>query len=63
MVLDDLLNSAGASKEISKLFTLQGHNKNLTGIFIVQNLFYHYQEMRTFSLNDHYLVLYRNPTD
>ena len=63
VLLDDLMTSAGESKQISKLFTQEAHHKNLTVIFIVQNVFYHGREMRTISLNTHYLVLYKNPRD
>ena len=63
VVLDDLLTSAGESKQISKLFIQDAHHKNLTVIFIVQNVFYHGREMRTISLNAHYLVLTKNPRD
>ena len=63
VVLDDLMTSAGESKQISKLFTLEAHHKNLTVIFIVQNVFYHGREMRTISINAHYLVLYKSPRD
>ena len=63
MVIDDLMTSAGDSKQISKLFTQEAHHRNLTVIFIVQNLFYQWREMNTISLNAHYLVLYKNPRD
>ena len=51
VVLDDLMTSAGESKQISKLFTQEAHTKNLTVIFIVQIVFYHGREMRPISLN------------
>ena len=67
LVLDDLMTSAGESKQISKLFTQEAHHKNLTVIFIVHNLFYQGREMSTICnaiiLNAHYLVLYKNPRD
>ena len=63
VVIDDLMSHAGESKRISKLFTEESHHRNLTVIFIVQNLFYQGKEMRTISLNAHYLVLYKNPRD
>ena len=63
VIIDDLMSSAGDSKQISKLFTQESHHKNLTVIFLVQNLFYHGKEMRNISLNAHYLVLYKNPRD
>ena len=63
VVLDDLMSSAGESKIITELFTQASHHKNLTVIFIVQNLFYQGKAMRTISLNAHYFVLYKNPRD
>ncbi|KAF0146916.1 MAG: hypothetical protein FD143_3170, partial [Ignavibacteria bacterium] len=63
VIIDDLMSSAGDSKQISQLFTQESHHKNLTVIFLVQNLFYHGKEMRNISLNAHYLVLYKNPRD
>ena len=63
VIIDDLMASAGDSKQISKLFTQDSHHKNLTVVFLVQNLFYHGKEMRNISLNAHYLVVYKNPRD
>ena len=63
VVLDDLMTNGGDSKQISALFTQESHHRNLTVIFIIQNLFYHGKEMRTITLNAHYLVLYKNPRD
>ena len=63
LIIDDLMSSAGDSKQISKLFTQESHHKNLTVFFLVQNLFYHGKEMRNISLNAHYLVVYKNPRD
>ena len=63
VVLDDLMATAGDSKRIAKLFTQEAHHRNLTVIFIIQNLFNQGKEMRTISLNAHYLVLYKNPRD
>ncbi|KAF0143323.1 MAG: hypothetical protein FD143_3441 [Ignavibacteria bacterium] len=63
VIIDDLMSTAGDSKLISKLFTQESHHKNLTVVFLVQNLFYHGKEMRNISLNAHYLVMYKNPRD
>ena len=63
VIIDDLMSSAADSKRISKLFTQVSHHRNLTVIFIIQNLFNQGREMRTISLNAHYLVLYKNPRD
>ena len=63
VIIDDLMSSAGDSKQISQLFTQESHHKNLTVIFLVQNLFFQGKEMRNISLNAHYMVLYKNPRD
>ena len=57
------MTSAGESKQISKLFTKEAHQKYVTVIGIVQNVFYHGRVMRTISLYAHYLLLYKNPRD
>ena len=63
VVIDDLMTRAGDSKRVSALFTQESHHRNLTVIFIVQNLFYQGREMRNISLNGQYFVIYKNPRD
>ena len=63
LIMDDLMEKAGNSKMAANLFTQGSHHRNLTIIFLIQNLFYKSKEMRTISLNSHYLVLYKNPRD
>jgi len=63
IVLDDLMQKAGKSNEISKLFTLGMHHKNISVALIVQNFFHQATSMRNISLNSHYLVLFKNPRD
>ena len=63
IVIDDLMSRAGDSKRVSALFTQESHHRNLTVIFIVQNLFYQGREMRNISLNGQYFVIYKNPRD
>ena len=63
VVIDDLMSRAGDSKRVSALFTQESHHRNLTVIFIVQNLFYQGREMRNISLNGQYFVIYKNPRD
>jgi cellulose biosynthesis protein BcsQ len=48
---------------ITKLFAQGSHHRNLTIIYIVQNIFNQSKEMRNVSLNSHYLVLFKNPRD
>ena len=45
------------------LFTRGSHHRNLSVIYIVQNLFHQGKGSRSISLNSHYLVLFKNPRD
>ena len=63
VVIDDLMSESGNNKKISELFTKGSHHHNLSVILILQNLFYRGTEMRTISLNAHYMVLFKNPRD
>ena len=53
----------GVDQRISSLFTKGSHHRNLSVIYIVQNLFDQHKEHRTISLNAHYLVIFKNPRD
>ena len=59
LVIDDQMSRD--RKYIEKLFTQGSHHRNLTVILIVQNLFQ--KELRTISLNSHYIVLMKNSRD
>jgi hypothetical protein len=59
LVLDDLMHEL--NQEIEQLFTKISHHKNLSIIYITQNLFSKAQ--RTISLNSHYFILFRNIRD
>ena len=63
IILDDVMNEAGDSKSVAKLFTQGSHHRNMTVVFLVQNLFHQAKQMRTISLNSHYMVLFKNPRD
>ena len=63
LILDDQMSKAGDSKELGDLFTKGSHHRNLTIIYIVQNLFDKSRSMRTISLNSQYLVLFKYPRD
>lgn len=68
LVLDDQMDSSGTrggegAAALAKFFTQGSHHRNLTVIYIVQNMFNQDRTMRTVSLNSHYLVLYKNPRD
>ena len=63
LVLDDLMTKFHSDERLTRLFSVGSHHKNLSIIFIIHNLFHHGKEMRTLSLNSHYLILFKNPRD
>lgn len=63
LILDDLMESVSCSDEIQKAFTKYVHHRNLSIMYIVQNLFSHGKQSRTISLNAKYMVLFKNPRD
>ena len=62
-MLDDQMIDASKDKSIVNLFTRGSHHRNLSVIYIVQNLFYQEKDSRSISLNSHYLILFKNPRD
>ena len=65
IILDDLMSSSSTSqkKQILQLFTQGSHHRNLTIIYIVQNLFDQGPSSRAISLNAQYIVVFKNPRD
>ena len=63
IVLDDLMAQSGKYKRIADLFTKGSHHRNLSIIYIAQNIFHQGKEMRNISLNAHYIVLFKSPRD
>lgn len=61
VVIDDLMTEVDA--RVTKLFTKGSHHRNMSVMYIVQNLFGKNKEQRTISLNSHYIVLFKNPRD
>ena len=63
VILDDQMSHAGDSKMLSRLFTEGSHHRNLSIIYIVQNLFDKGKSHRTISLNAQYIIVFKNPRD
>lgn len=61
IVIDDLQDEVANSKAVEQLFTRDSHHRNLSVVYINQNLFYQGKHSRTIALNTHYTVLFRNP--
>jgi hypothetical protein len=63
LIVDDLMEDAGKSKNVASYFTRGMHHNDISVILIVQNLFHQGKEMRSISLNSKYIVLFKNPRD
>jgi hypothetical protein len=61
IILDDLMDETDQS--VASLFTKKSHHKNISVMYIVQNLFHRGKHHRTISHNAHYMVLFKNLTD
>ena len=61
MIIDDLMLQKETGKILSDLFTKSSHHKNISVIFIVQNVFE--KALRTASINSKYIVIFKNPRD
>jgi len=61
LILDDLM--AEADDSVANVFTKISHHRNVSVVFLTQNLYHKNKHMRTISLNAHYLVLFKNPRD
>ena len=61
LIIDDLMNETNS--DVEKIFTRMSHHRNLSVIFLMQNLFPKNKYARTISLNAHYMVLFKNPRD
>ena len=61
LILDDLMSETNDS--VSNIFTKVSHHRNVSVMYLSQNLFYKSKQTRTMSLNAHYIVLFKNPRD
>ena len=63
LVLDDHMGVASSSNSVADLFTKGSHHRNLTVIYLVQNVYNQGKSQRTISLNSHYSVVFSNGRD
>lgn len=61
LIIDDLQDEVASNKSVEQLFTRESHHRNLSVVYINQNLFYQGKHSRTIALNTHYTILFRNP--
>lgn len=63
IIVDDLMLELSKDRGLVELFTRTSHHNNVSIMFLTQNLFFQSKEMRTISLNCHYIILLKNPRD
>ena len=63
IILDDLMIDCLQNKDVLNLFTIGSHHKQISLIFITQNLYEKGKYSRSISLNSHYFVLFNNRRD
>ena len=63
LIIDDLMNDACNNLEVQNVFTQYVHHRNLSCIYLMQNVFIQGKSSRTISLNTNYMVLFKNPRD
>ena len=59
--MDDLMTST--NYRVVDIFTKISNYRNLSVVYLTQNLFYQNKQTRTLSLNSHYIVLFKNAHD
>lgn len=62
IIIDDLMRES-SNNTIVDLFTKGSHHKNISVIFITQNIFHQGHGQRDISLNANYIVIFKNPRD
>ena len=63
LVLDDLMEEGGQDKRVLDLFTKDSHHRNITVLFLTQDLFPPGKFAKTINRNAHYIIAFKNPRD
>lgn len=61
LIIDDMMREADG--RVVDLFTKGSHHRDLSVMFISQNMFHQGRGRRDISLNTHYMVCFKNPRD
>ena len=62
LILDDLMSKVSSSV-ILDLFCQFSHHKNISVIFMIQNIFHGGKSTHSINLNSHYYILFKNKRD
>ena len=63
IIFDDLMTEAKGDQRIADLFTKGSHHRNISIVYLTQNVFPQGKACRDIALNTQYLVLFNNPID
>jgi len=63
LVMDDLMEEGGNNKRVLDLFTKDSHHRNITVIYLSQDMFPPGKFSKNISRNAHYIVGFKNPRD
>ena len=63
LIIADQIALAGNSKTLSNLFIITANHKNLTVLYLVQNVYNKSKSQKTVSLNTQYNVVFCNERD
>lgn len=63
LILDDLMEEVGKNKEVLDIFTKLSHHRNITVLYLSQDLFPPGKFAKTISRNAHYIVAFKSPRD
>ena len=63
LVLDDFMEEGGQDKRALDLFTKDTHHRNITVLYLTQDLFPPGKFSKTINRNAHYIVAIKNPRD
>ena len=63
LVLDDLMEEGGNDKRVLDLFTKHSHHRNITVLYLCQDMFPPGKYAKSISRNAHYVVAFKNPRD
>ena len=63
VILDDLMGDAKKDERVANMFTKGRHHRNVSVIYLTQNLFPQGNACRDIALNTQYMVLFNNPID
>ena len=61
IIVDDFMSECNSN--ITSLFTKGSHHRNISVWFLIQNFFHQGKEIRSITLNAHYILLFKNPRD